>query len=608
MPHTSTVKRFHIRIELKHVEPPIWREVVVPADISLGWLHEVIQITMGWTDSHLHEFEHNRTRYGQPMDEDFIETVDEDTVPLHDLFKRKGSRLTYTYDFGDGWEHDVSLVETLKLPAEVAAETHPFAYIGGARACPPEDCGGPWGYQDLLKLLQLREDKGENALDPEQLDQLEWLGAFNPQQTPTPGTVKRQLGKIGNWLPEPADEDAFDGEVDDGEFDDFMEFMAFAARGITEGETEAGASDPTEEDEAIPEPYSSLSADDAGAYASSLKLAAQVREAEPWKQLHDCDIFGIEDPETGEFDIVSVLGSGDEVFSIQVHRPPSALHFWKIALTAPESMTRNFIFENSRIIEAEFVNKRDMEPHDLQLYTTTDTKPPGKGRQRWIRFRSYASRIFPQFGSLNDLPALDRGLHLCLRHLESLKEHGGAGQIPDPVSDSLPVYRLTDGDPGTPSNWTLKLIPVDWQSCQPPSKVYKPTEFEIAQLASYPKQEETWELGSVFLPTPVATEEGPVICVVSAVASHASGAPAPAPHIDSEPQNKPAQALWNCLAEAVATCGHLPAELRVSSGHAYETLLPLAEQAGIQLKQFEHCELVDPMLQMLSMLPPPGSG
>lgn len=214
----------------------------------------------------------------------------------------------------------------------------------------------------------------------------------------------------------------------------------------------------------------------------------------------------------------------------------------------------------------------------------------------------------PQFGHLDDLPALDRGLHLCLRYLEEVENLGGTRRIPDPATESLSVFRLKDGGPADPENWTLAQIPVDWESCQPAPKAYKATEFEIAQLASYPKKEETWELASVFLPTPVATEDGPVICVVSAVASHAPGAAAPAPHLDSEPGHKSAQALWNCLAEAVDHCDHLPSELHVSSDHAYETLLPLAEQADIRLKQFQRCELVQPMLQMFAMLPPPGSG
>lgn len=138
---------FELRVTLQHVEPAIWRTLVVPADIPLGALHEVLQVAFGWPNTHLHDFEVSGIRFAIVDDEieDEILAVDEQAAPLGAV-ARQGSHFTYRYDFGDDWEHDV-LVERMR-PADESAL---IACTGGEHACPPEDCGGPPGYAKLLK-------------------------------------------------------------------------------------------------------------------------------------------------------------------------------------------------------------------------------------------------------------------------------------------------------------------------------------------------------------------------------------------------------------------------------------------------------------------------
>jgi hypothetical protein len=162
---------YQIKITLKHIRPPIWRRLQVPADIKLGKLHRVLQAAMGWYDAHLHAFRVGHETYGVP-DREFIddETINERNVRL-DRIAAEGERLLYEYDFGDGWEHEL-LIENA-LPAE-KGQRYPIC-LAGKRACPPEDCGGPPGYDHLLEVL--RDPKHE-----EYEATREWLGGhFDPE-------------------------------------------------------------------------------------------------------------------------------------------------------------------------------------------------------------------------------------------------------------------------------------------------------------------------------------------------------------------------------------------------------------------------------------------
>ena len=161
-----------IKVSLLEVDPPIWRRLLVRGDASLGMLHRIIQIAMGWYDQHLHEFIYKENIYGPPDPDAFEPTLNEDTARLDNFLKRKGSAITYQYDFGDGWMHRIELEK--KLDPDPGAD-YPLCLDGG-RACPPEDCGGAWGYQDILEALAKPKLKKHQEL-------LEWLGdGFDPDR------------------------------------------------------------------------------------------------------------------------------------------------------------------------------------------------------------------------------------------------------------------------------------------------------------------------------------------------------------------------------------------------------------------------------------------
>jgi hypothetical protein len=161
-----------LKVTLGGSDPPIWRRVQVAGDISLAKLHQILQIVMGWENSHLHQFMVDGTSYGEPdpaLQE--LELKDEREAKLDQVAPMVGSRFIYEYDFGDGWQHEI-LVEQI-APTEPGVR-YPVC-LAGERACPPEDCGGIWGYIDLLKAIR-------NLDHPEHNEMIDWLGRdFDPE-------------------------------------------------------------------------------------------------------------------------------------------------------------------------------------------------------------------------------------------------------------------------------------------------------------------------------------------------------------------------------------------------------------------------------------------
>jgi len=144
-------------------KPPVWRRLLVPANIRLDRLHDVIQSAMGWENYHLHAFSAAGLEYGPP--EFDLDSHDERAATLDGVLGEAGGRMRYTYDFGDSWEHELVLEKVLDAEP---GECYPVCTAGKSR-CPPEDCGGAWGYASLRETLA----------DPhhdEHADMLEWLG------------------------------------------------------------------------------------------------------------------------------------------------------------------------------------------------------------------------------------------------------------------------------------------------------------------------------------------------------------------------------------------------------------------------------------------------
>lgn len=170
MPASTAPSILKLKVTLQDIRPPIWRRLLVPETITLEFLHEAIQAAMGWTGGHLHAFDVLGRQYGDPT---LLEDADNQArCRLNGLVKSGVKKFTYTYDFGDSWEH-VIVVEGRETAVEGLA--YPTC-VTGKRNCPPEDCGGPWGYEELLEILK-------DPAHPEREERLEWLDTddFDPE-------------------------------------------------------------------------------------------------------------------------------------------------------------------------------------------------------------------------------------------------------------------------------------------------------------------------------------------------------------------------------------------------------------------------------------------
>lgn len=163
---------YQIKVTLKRIRPPIWRRLQVLGNTRLDRLHAILQAAMGWTNSHLHQFVVGGIEYGRPDPTFPNDTVPEQRATLAMIAPVAGSKFRYDYDFGDGWEHDVVVEQLLPVEPGVVAPR----CLTGRRACPPEDCGGPWGYGELLAVLADPEHEEHAAMR-------EWLiGDFDPER------------------------------------------------------------------------------------------------------------------------------------------------------------------------------------------------------------------------------------------------------------------------------------------------------------------------------------------------------------------------------------------------------------------------------------------
>ncbi|HXK55056.1 MAG TPA: plasmid pRiA4b ORF-3 family protein [Gammaproteobacteria bacterium] len=163
---------FQIRISLSDVEPAVWRRLLLSSSTDLAELHQIIQIAMGWSNSHLHQFTANHQQYGVPDTEFGDSIAPERGKRIGSFLKHENQWITYEYDSGDCWEHVITLERILPYhPGEAGPSC-----IDGRRACPPEDIGGAWEYREFLEAYTDSEH-------PDHQEKVDWLGEyFDPEQ------------------------------------------------------------------------------------------------------------------------------------------------------------------------------------------------------------------------------------------------------------------------------------------------------------------------------------------------------------------------------------------------------------------------------------------
>ena len=167
---SEAARIYQLRVTLAYIDPPIWRQLEIPGDTTFAALHDAMQTVMGWEDCHLWTFYVDKTEVGppQPAGFDFTDApraLSATRTTLDQMLSGRRIKFRYIYDMGDDWLHEIKVEKVL---APEAGVQYPRC-TGGARACPPEDCGGFPGYQNLLEVMA-------DPKNPDNGETLEWLG------------------------------------------------------------------------------------------------------------------------------------------------------------------------------------------------------------------------------------------------------------------------------------------------------------------------------------------------------------------------------------------------------------------------------------------------
>jgi hypothetical protein len=179
---------YQLKVTLKNSKPPIWRRILVPENVTLGTLHTIIQAAMGWDNYHQHEFTIFGKKYGEPDENDEMfkrEIKNEAGINLNKIGLPTGTSFTYVYDFGDGWEHKILLEKIFPQDKNI----HYPCCVAGKRACPPEDIGGPWMYENFLQAIKDPNHEQHDAY-------LEWIGDNFDAEEFDLNEINQVLGEI----------------------------------------------------------------------------------------------------------------------------------------------------------------------------------------------------------------------------------------------------------------------------------------------------------------------------------------------------------------------------------------------------------------------------
>lgn len=190
----ATVHR--LEVTLRSVKPPVWRRIEVDSDITLDDLSDLLEAAVGWLGGHLHAFDVDGILYERTDPDEGLSrgARDESVHQLGNVLAEVGTKMRWDYDFGDGWQHDI-VVEAIE-PADPDA-IYPCC-VAGRRACPPEDCGGPWGYEELLEALAEKDHPRHDELT-------EWIppgwdpAHFDPDEATQDMLAPRPLGDDDWW-------------------------------------------------------------------------------------------------------------------------------------------------------------------------------------------------------------------------------------------------------------------------------------------------------------------------------------------------------------------------------------------------------------------------
>jgi len=579
----ATSRTFVLRVELRDTQPCIWRRIALPADFTLHRVHYALQIAMGWTDSHLHDFEADEVRYGVPHPEDYVPLRDERRAKLSSVLRRPGDELTYQYDFGDSWEHRVLLELVHDTPVDL-----PWPIVlGGARACPPEDVGGTGCYEDFLQAIVDPAHKQHAEL-------LEWCG--------------------GGFDPEAFDPDA----VNDALREHFAPRVpARRARRKAKARTAPPASSAPNAAAAatVPGEHASLSlaaasaaaglpASGPGAWLALLQAAFRFRDAAPWEWLLDSDMIGVRDPVTGETGWCCALGAAGRFFGLGIYRGDEGFHVHRLLHARTVDPEQAPYMQKAIVVD--FTDSKGLDKESRERLRTLGITC--RGRNAWPRIEDHEPGFVPRPLQEQDVRlatlALEQALDAFLRArrdrslvspddrgrlLVRVLDRGAGGKADGAASNAA-------GESAGVSAW------VDAREPPPPPLPPEPAaqldETALQRLrAERPRVDATLEFDVRHAPVIISEHNPrPWFALVALLVDAEAGTIA---SVDIVKPSLTAQLHADLLVKALAALPARPRRLRVASERARLALAPVAQRLDIELQQARALPALEQALRSL---------
>jgi hypothetical protein len=507
---------FVFHISLEDSKPPIWRKLRVPGHFTLADLHKALQIAFGWTNSHLHSFTVASVDYvmDPAMDQDFFEEkgLPEDDYCLDDLGLKKKQTFSYLYDFGDSWEHRITVSEILPFQEDQGA---PLC-LEGKNAGPLEDCGGVWGYAEILEIL--RDPKHQDYQET-----LEWAGNVDPLAFDLEG-INRQLKKVFSSARKSRaggeKRSAKKKDPGDSSFGNPDEIFRQLYRESLEGSEES----PWGIAEKKAGKTAGKIAGSSGKKAAKIKpppdgklkklyaLMGRIKELKPWEKLWDTELTLIELPGQGEPVFCSVIGRGGESFGILVYPGfESILSFLRMIDEESDNPFISLGYQNCLLCH---LGQRD----ELFPEERAHLKELGisfRGKHDWVYFRKARPGCLPWYIDSKDADIL---IEVLARFIESYTVFAG-GLAVNFDDDEVLVHRYSEKD----KKWIT-------QTGSLPSVPMKMTEFHVESSEVEPlrfkKQLKTAiEIETIYLPQALEeNEEGvPVLMRINVLLDNKTG-------------------------------------------------------------------------------------
>jgi hypothetical protein len=357
---------YELMVDIAHIEPRIWRKLSVPGDYSLADLHIILQIAFNWGNCHLHSFTVNSTEYG-PEPEAFRDEYplsDEADVFLDDLHLEEKQKFTYLYDFGDSWEHRITVSRILPNGPEQPC------CLDGKRAGPLEDSGGSWAYSDMLEILKDPKHK-------EYEETHEWVGDFDSEFfNPTQTNIR--LGKAFRTAGTPV------------------------KAPVKAAKTTTGASKTVKTAEAKAAPPRSAKPAKSPTTAQHKKLyqlMEKIKELAPWEKLRDQDKILLWLPGRKEPLLCIALGQSGECYGLCVYPGFEAIaSFLRILQGDDENLY--FLLGCQNYIMCHLGGRDELLPEERARLKELGIS--FRGRHDWVYFRRLSPGLFPWQINSND--------------------------------------------------------------------------------------------------------------------------------------------------------------------------------------------------------------